>query len=120
MVYLPQLSGCLIMTCDEVTLERELDFGSFVVFDRVRLNALREIRIDTEPAPNVSAGRLTIEIEEPGVEQLQLRFTYEVERERSEDAKTEDDCDRFLKSAYLEADIDSVKIIRQLLDRESI
>lgn len=115
MDFLPQLNGCLIMMRGDSTLVRELDFGAFIVRDRVRLTPQEQLTFDTEAAPNVRAGRLRIAIETPIDDQLQLRFTYDVERERTDDAEVEAQYDRFIQSAYLQADIDSVKTMRTLL-----
>jgi hypothetical protein len=115
MDFLPQLKGCLIVMRGESTLVRELDFGAFIVRDRVRLIPQEQLTFDTESAPNVPAGRLSIAIETLGADHLQLRFTYDVERERTDDADLEAQYDRYIQSAYLQADIDSVKIMRALL-----
>jgi hypothetical protein len=115
MEFLPQLKGCLIIMRGEFTFARELDFGSFTLRDRVRLTPQQQLTFDTEAAPNVPAGRLTIAIETGGVDHLQLRFTYDVERERTDNAEMEAQYDRYIQSAYLQADIESVKIMRGLL-----
>jgi hypothetical protein len=47
---------------------------------------------------------------------LQLRFTYDVLRPQSEDDEAERRYDRYLQAAYLQTDIDCVKIIRRLAD----
>jgi len=115
MDFLPQLNSCLIMMRGDSTLVRELDFGAFIVRDRVRLTPQEQLTFDTEAAPNVRAGRLRITIESPESDHLQLRFTYDVERERTDDAELEAQYDGFIQSAYLQADIDSVKTMRTLL-----
>ena len=116
--FLPQLHGCTIVMRGDTTLARKLDFGSFTVRDRVSLEPIRQVVIDTDAAPNVAAARLTIVVETPSAESLQLRFTYAVDRERTADTQREDQYDRFLHSAYLQADIDSVNIIRQLANAD--
>ena len=118
--FLPQLTGCLIFMRGETTLARELNFGSFSVRDRVRLEPERQIVIETEAAKDVPAGRLVMTIEEPGEALLQIRFHYEINRERSADEAMEQKFDRYVQSAYLEADIDSVRIIRALADAKTL
>jgi hypothetical protein len=115
--FLPQLKHCLIVMRGDSTLARELDFGDVIVRDRVRLVPMQKVTFDTEARPNVPAGNLIIAIEEHGADHLQLRFTYTTHRERSADAKMEQQYDRIVQSAYLQADIDSVKVIRALADR---
>ncbi len=113
--FLPQLNRCHIVLRGDRTLVRELDFGAFVVRDRVRLTPQREITFDTDSAPNISTARLTISVEQPSEHQLQLRFTYHVQRQPADDAEMEAHYDRYLQAAYLQADIESVKIMRMLL-----
>lgn len=128
MEFLPQLTACSIVMRGDTTLARELNFGAFTVRDRVRLTPGHSVRFDTDPAPNMPTCRLVIAIETRGNTQsqrptdmhsteqhLQLRFTYDVQRERSIDAAAEQQYDRFAQSAYLQADIDSVRIIRALV-----
>jgi hypothetical protein len=115
MAFLPQLVGCTIVLRGEYTLARELDFGSFTVRDRVRLTPMQQLSFDMDAAPNVRAGRLVIAIEECDAAHLQLRFTYDVDRQRTDDAEMEAQYDRYLQAAYLEADITSVKTMRALL-----
>ncbi len=117
MEFLPQLSSCLIVNRGATEVARELDFADFTVHDRVRLEPMQQIRIDTQAARSLPAGRLVIAIEAAAGENLQLRFSYDVERERSTDVEMEQQYDRYLQSAYLQADIDSVKTIRNLADR---
>jgi len=116
MDFLPQLSGCMIVMRGDTTIARELDFGSFTVRDRVRMEPMKQLSFDTEAAPNVHAGRLLIAIEEHRPGYLRLRFTYDIKRQHVDDAQVEEQYDRFLQSAYLQADIDSVKIIRRLIN----
>ena len=115
MEFLPQLISCAIVMRGEYTLARELDFGSFTVRDRVRLSPMQHLSFDTDAAPNVRAGRLVIAIEEREAAHLQLRFTYDVERERTDNAEIEEQYDRYIQSAYIQADIDSVKTMRALV-----
>jgi len=118
--FLPQLEGCLIVMRGETNIARELDFGSFSVRDRVRLTPMSKITFESEAAPNIPAGKLTISIECRDRDQLQLRFTYDIDHDRSDDEAMEARYDAMLRSAYLQADIDSVKLIRQLAAAGSI
>jgi hypothetical protein len=120
LAFLPQLSGCLIVKHGATDVARDLDFGAFTVRDSVRLEPMQQITVDTEAAPHVPAGRLVIAIEVRGTDHLQLRFTYDVNRKRSADVEMEAQYDQFVQSAYVRADIDSVKIIRNLIDRGAL
>lgn len=111
--FMPHLVGARIVARTDHCVARELDFGSFKVRDRVTLEPMKRIVISTEAGEDRAAGSLTMTIEEPGAEQLQLRFEYDLARVRQDDAAYEAMYDRFIKSAYMEADIDCVRIIRQ-------
>jgi Domain of unknown function (DUF1857) len=120
MDFLPQLHACNIVVRGDRLLMRELNFGAFVVRDRVRFTPQQALTFDTDSAPNIVAARLCIAIEASGDDQLQLRFTYDVERKRSDDVQLEAQYDTFTQAAYLQADIDSVRTMRALLAQEAL
>jgi hypothetical protein len=98
------------------TLTRTLDFGSFVVHDRVLLTPLEQTRIETEAAAGFPASSLTIRIEEPHPQRLYLRFVYEsaaVDGQGELDAVTVG----LRNQAYEQADIDTVGRIRELAEQ---
>jgi hypothetical protein len=110
---MPQLISCRIVARGKSLLARELDFGSFTVRDRVRVEPMQQLVYETQATDDVRAGTLTITIEESEPGGLQVRFAYDVTRVRKADDATEAMYDGFLKSAYLEADIDSLRRIRE-------
>ena len=85
----------------DVRLARTLDFGSFRVRDRVRLQADGLCVIDVEPAAGYPASRLTIRIEEPVPGSLFLRFTYEAPA-RPDEAGEDPVTDRLLEPWVLD------------------
>lgn len=111
--FIPHLVSARIVARIDHCVARELDFGSFKVRDRVTLEPMRRIVISTEASDDRAAGSLIMTIEEPGAEQLQLRFEYDLARVHHDDAASEAMYDHFIKSAYTEADIDCVRIIRR-------
>ena len=112
-VFMDHLEGVRIVLRGNLSLARELDFGSFKVRDRVRLEPMQRMVIETEATKDHGVGTLMVSIEEPGNGLLQLRFEYQLERKQYDDPAQEALYDRFIKAAYLEADIDCVRIIRQ-------
>ncbi|MGE0114904.1 MAG: SRPBCC family protein [Steroidobacteraceae bacterium] len=118
-IFMEHLDGARIVARGEWSLARELDFGSFKVRDRVRLEPMQRIVIETEAAQDRGVGTLSVSIEEPGNGLLQLRFEYRLERVRMDDAAQEAMYDQFIKSAYIAADIDCVRIIRQRVAEEA-
>lgn len=98
-------------------LQRRLDFGSFQILDEIELfdNQRTENRI--HPSPVSGASSMVIQIEEPEAGQLWLRFTYEVEDPAGLSQAEQEELQQYneaRKQAYKAADIDTVKIIREL------
>lgn len=99
------------------TLARVLNYGPFQIADTMELH--EEERTETRIVANQFCGdsMLTISIEEPDQGELWLRFQYQV----SDAPGTADvpgassqDVDEIRKQAYRAADIDTVKMIREL------
>lgn len=98
------------------TLRRKLNYGAFQIEDTIELHA--EERTETRIHPNAFCGpsTMTIRIEEPEDGMLWLRFQYhvvEAEGQTPQDAPTLDQ-EEMRKQAYRAADIDTVKMIREL------
>lgn len=117
--FVPALERCLIDRRESFPdgrerLHRSLDFGAFVVSDRVTLEAPDAVVIDTRAGPTWPASRLTIRIEQPKPETLFLRFVYESD----DNAGVESDAltGALRRRAYEAADLDMVARIRQLVD----
>lgn len=115
-LFLPHLDQVEIVARDENGLVRELAFGALRIRDRVALQVLDSVSIEVI-APSEHAGSiLHISIEEPEPERLFLRFSYSttlVDAPGTPDAELS----AYVKSAYRESDIESVKIIREQLAR---
>ena len=84
-------------------------FGELVIDDRVILTPLQEVRYEVPAQGEIAASRLTMTIEAPGEGVLCVRFRYDdghdVRHRRTANAMYEE----FKKSAYQEADIDTIK-----------
>lgn len=102
---------CRIIARIGNVLERELHYGSLVVRDRVTFDPPHQVSYEVEPTTQVPAASLRMRIEEPASGQLFLRFEY---RLSTATAEGNEDVDAYRKSAYQEADIDTVRMIRQL------
>ena len=112
-VFMSHLDSARIVLRSELSLARELDFGSFKVRDRVRLEPMQRMVIETEAAEYRGVGTLIVSIEEPSAGGWQLRFEYRLERRQHDDPAHEAMYDQFIKAAYVESDIECVRIIRQ-------
>jgi hypothetical protein len=107
------LDSCRILEKTEQSLARELYFGPVIIRDRVTLYPTQRVCYDTEAQPMVAAASLTMTIEEPDPDRFYLRFEYDDGRTGG-DAASDAFYEEFRHSAYVEADIDTVKVIRQL------
>lgn len=106
------LDSCTILSRTERALERELHYGHATVRDRVTLTPNESVRYDILATDAHVGGSLTMTIEQPDDLQLFLRFEYKTTLPTvdTEDARQTNE---IVKSAYREADIDTVRLIRQ-------
>lgn len=109
--FLIGMDECGITERTAYTLRRAMRFGTTLIRDRVTYEPSVQVRFDVEPTFEVSGARLIIRIEEPQPGELFLRFAYTLQTP-SDDAVGE--LDEYRKSAYRDADIDTVRMIRQL------
>jgi len=111
-LFVTGLESCIILSRAGDTFERELCYGPASVRDRVTLNPGISVRYDIAATDTYVGGSLTMTIEQPDALQLFVRFKYETTlnaNEGGEDNRTLE----IVKSAYREADIDTVKLIRE-------
>ncbi|WP_087689213.1 MULTISPECIES: SRPBCC family protein [unclassified Pandoraea] len=113
------LDECILHARTDDTLERELRFGQAVVRDRVIFTALQSVRYETAATEQHAGGTLTMAIEEPSPTHYFVRFIYSTTL--PEDAATADTrYSEFVKSAYREADIDTIAHIRALAEQGAL
>jgi len=111
--FIPHLDECIIGERESGTFTRRQRFGDLWIDDRVVLTPLQEVRYEVPAQGDIAQSLLTMRIEAPGDAMLLVRFTYDDGNPSAGDemSKMYED---FKKSAYQEADIDTVKIVRQL------
>lgn len=114
-LFVPGLDRCVIRSRVGDVLERELQYGpAALVRDRAILTPETQVRYEIAATETYVGGSLTMTIEQPDELQLFLRFEYrttlpESRTEGEEAHRTQE----IVKSAYREADIDTVRLIRQ-------
>ncbi len=113
------LDGFRILERAGSWLTRELHFGKVTVRDRVTLDPMKQVRYETEAGGGLPASSLVMTIEEPEADLLFVRFEYETLR-REGDAPGEAFYNAFLKKAYVEADIDTIRTIRRLVEEKQL
>lgn len=113
--FLPGLESCTIVERSDACLVRELRFGSALIRDRVTLTPMESVCFETERTESHAGGRLTIGIEEPAENELVLRFHYVTtlpEGGGDPDANFAE----YVKSAYHQSDLDTVRVIRMIAE----
>lgn len=117
-LFLPGLEACHILERGDCRLQRRLDFGSTAIEDTVTWMRYEWVCFEVNRTDSHAGGRLTITIDEPEEHHLFLRFAYATtlgEIAGDEDAAYAE----FVKSAYHESDIETVRVIRTLLAGET-
>jgi hypothetical protein len=111
--FVPHLDECTIGERESGSFKRRLRYGELVIDDVVYLTPLQEVRYEVPAQGDIAASRLTMTIEAPSEGVMWLRFLYDDGNPGATDemGKMYED---FKKSAYQEADIDTVKIVRQM------
>jgi hypothetical protein len=112
-LFVPHLDECTIDERSSGSFRRRLRYGKLVIEDRVVLTPLQQVRYEVHEQGEISASSLTMTIEAPSEHTLFVRFEYDDGHEVQTDAANAM-YDEFKKSAYLEADIDTVRVVREL------
>jgi hypothetical protein len=110
-LFIPHLDSCVIIERTGNVVSRCLDFGNLTINDHVHYTIEDKVRFFIPEQGEILASALEMTIEEPHPGRLFVRFTYEdTTPEEGPDAFYND----FRRSAYREADIDTIRIIRQM------
>ena len=112
-LFVPQLDEAIIDERTDHSFRRRLRYGQLVIEDRVRLEPLQRVVYDVPAQNEITASTLTMSIEQPTPETLYVRFQYDDGHDAETDAANAM-YDEFKRSAYKEADIDTVGMIREL------
>ncbi|HYD81963.1 MAG TPA: SRPBCC family protein [Paucimonas sp.] len=114
-MFIPWLDSCTLIERSAAVLSRELRYGTLTVRDTVTFVPQQSIRYTVPPQKDIPASSLVMTIEEPETDIFFVRFEYDDgtgDHENEEQAFYND----FRRSAYKEADIDTIRIIRQLAE----
>lgn len=114
-LFISHLDSCTITTRDLDSLTRTLQFGDLKIHDHVQFNFLNYVHYQVHQQGEIPESSMRMAIEEPLPSALFVRFIYDDGRAGSED-KEEIVCSDFRHSAYVAADIDTVKILREMHD----
>ena len=112
-LFVPHLDECTISERSSGSFARRLRYGDLVIDDVVHLTPLKEVRYEVPAQGEIAASSLVMKIEAPTSAVLLVRFCYDDGQGEHTDPANEM-YDDFKRSAYQEADIDTVRILRQL------
>lgn len=112
-MFMPHLDECTLGERESGSFTRRLRYGELVIDDVVHLTPLQEVRYEVPAQGEIAASRMSMTIEAPSEGVMWVRFLYDDGNASAADemGKMYED---FKKSAYQEADIDTIKIVRQL------
>ncbi|MCA1247755.1 SRPBCC family protein [Massilia sp. MS-15] len=114
-LFVPHLDECTIGERSSGSFKRRLRYGDLVVDDVVHLTPLQQVRYEVPAQGEIAASSLLMRIEAPAEGVLLVRFCYDDgQGEHTDPANAM--YDDFKRSAYQEADIDTVRILRQLAE----
>ena len=112
-LFVPHLDECTIDERESGSFRRVLRYGELQIVDRVILMPLEQVRYEIAEQGEISASSLTMTIESPSEHTLYVRFKYDDGHDAATDAANAM-YDEFRKSAYQEADIDTIRVLREL------
>ena len=112
-LFVPHLDECTIDERESGGFRRKLRYGDLEIVDRVLLTPLEQVRYDVAAQGEISASSLSMTIEAPSEHTLYVRFKYHDGHDAATDAANAM-YDEFRKSAYQEADIDTIRVLREL------
>lgn len=107
------LDGCEIRSEGAGMLARTLHYGEAAISDTVSFIEAQQVQYDVPSQGEIPPSRLLVTIEEPGPDLLNVRFSYDDFQEEAP-GSMEAFYNEFRRSAYQEADIDTVRVIREL------
>ncbi len=114
--FIPWLDRCEVSVQSEGSLLRESHYGELVVRDHVSFVPQEQVLYRVPPQKDIPASRLTMTIEEPEPGILFVRFEYDDGAGEEADSAQAFYND-FRRSAYVEADVDTIRVIRQMAER---
>ena len=114
-LFVSYLDSCVITSRDLDSLSRTLQFGDLKIHDHVQFNFLNFVHYQVPQQGDIPESSMRMSIEEPVTSALFIRFSYDDGHSTKEDEENSVYND-FRRSAYLEADIDTVKKLREMHD----
>ncbi|MDW5417034.1 MULTISPECIES: AtaL-like protein [unclassified Iodobacter] len=116
-VFMPHVDHVEIIERSSLHLLRKMIIGAMHIQDRIHLVHEQHLRYDTEPSEQHGGGTLLMQIEEPETGMLFVRFHYQTPQD---DQGEEEEYAKFLKAAWQQNDVETIKKIRELAAEGSL
>lgn len=114
-LFVSYLDSCTITSRDLDSLTRSLQFGDLKIHDHVHFNFLDYVHYQVPLQGEIRESSMRMIIEEPVSSGLFIRFAYDDGHTEAEDIENAV-YNEFRRSAYVEADIDTVKVLREMYE----
>lgn len=114
-LFVSYLDEASITDRSEVSMKRSLRYGDLIVQDEVSLVHLEHVHYDVAAQKDIPQSSLRMSIDEPSPGALFVRFAYDDGHSAEEDAANEL-YNEYRRSAYQEADIDTIRLIREMAE----
>jgi hypothetical protein len=114
--FMPWLDRCTITDHTESGMSRLSQYGGVIVQDRVELIPQSQVIYRVPAQKDIPASTLTMTIEEPEPEIFFVRFEYDHGDGEAGPEDMEEFYNEFRRSAYEEADIDTIRVIREMAE----
>ncbi|MBV8624739.1 MAG: DUF1857 family protein [Herbaspirillum sp.] len=118
-LFMPHLDDCQLSEKSMDSVCRALRYGDLVIQDKVIYLPQIQVIYEVPAQGEIPASRMSMTIEEPETDVLFVRFEYDDGKPEDIDG-SEAFYDNFRRSAYQEADIDTIRIIREMTQRGSL
>lgn len=118
-LFIPHLDDCQIVARSADTLHRKLHYGELKIEDHVTLLPLIHVHYHVPAQGEVPLSHMRMTIEAPEEQSLFVRFEYDIQ-DGLENTKENEMYNEFRRSAYQQADMDTIRIIKELVAQGNI
>ncbi|WP_395006576.1 SRPBCC family protein [Undibacterium sp.] len=114
-LFVDYIDECCITERTEFSMQRSLRYGDLRINDQVSFVHHQHIQYDVPEQKDIPKSSLRMSIEEPAPHALFVRFVYNNGYTAEQDLENEM-YNAYRRSAYEEADVDTIRLIRELAE----
>jgi hypothetical protein len=111
--FVPWLDACEVFERTDSGISRRLRYGDVVIRDAVTFIPLEQVLYEVPAQEQIGQSSLRVTIEEPQPGAMNVRFEYD-DGTPDVSGSSEAFYNEFKRSAWLESDIDTIRLIREL------